>query len=131
MSGSMTDSIEVSTGSDGVAGCLWTLGTGGRQRVKATLRGEDGDQVHLPIFFNSGFVVDPNAQLRRDICKFGLAVSILGMLGSFIGFVWLGSKLFPLFVLFAFAAMFFVSLGMRRWGEGEEGKGMDRKRYRK
>jgi len=113
--GTSKSEIEVLTGSDGVAECFWTLGTSGRQRVKATLRDENGEPVHLPVFFNSDFVIDPNTQLRVDISKFGLIVSLLGLVGSFIGFVWLGSRVFPLFVLFAFAAMFFASMGLRRW----------------
>jgi hypothetical protein len=54
LQGTTSDTVDVVTGADGVAGCTWTLDSGtASQQVRATLLDAAGVALHLPVRFNA------------------------------------------------------------------------------
>lgn len=114
-SGNSENAIEVETGEGGVAGCFWTLGEDGSQRVSATLR----DKKDLPVFFYADFLMDPDLRLRMEVSKLGMIVAVVGILGCLVGMMHVAMRWFAFSLLIAFAVMlaasFFIKKGHAKW----------------
>ena len=108
--GSLSNSIEVETGEDGVAGCSWTLGGSAGQKVSVTLK----DMKDLPVLFYADFLMDPDLRLRMEVSKGGMIVALIGILGSLIGMMNVAMRWFALALLITFAAMLVVSYILKK-----------------
>lgn len=108
--GNSLKAIEVQTGEDGVAGCCWTLGHQGKQKVVAALR----DKKDLPVNFYANFERDPDARLRAEVSQYGIIVGLVGIAACLAGILQAEMKWFAICLLIAFAVLLIVSIILKR-----------------